>query len=68
MDMHHLVGTRTGVERVVERHRLTLFRHEAYLAAFEAAGPAAHHEAHGVSGRGAYMGAGATTGHTGGIA
>jgi dTDP-3-amino-3,4,6-trideoxy-alpha-D-glucopyranose N,N-dimethyltransferase/N-dimethyltransferase len=68
MDMHHLVGTPTGVEHVVERHRLTLFRHEEYLAAFEAAGTAGHHEAHGVSGRGAYMGVGTTTGSTGEIA
>jgi SAM-dependent methyltransferase len=38
LEMHHLVGTLTGVEHVVEHHDLTLFTDEDYRSAFWAAG------------------------------
>jgi SAM-dependent methyltransferase len=37
-DIHHLVGTGSGVEHFVERHALTLFTKEQYELAFAAAG------------------------------
>ena len=56
MDMHHLVGTPAGVEHFVERHEMTLFRHQEYLAAFAAAGLTAEHDPQGLMGRGLYLG------------
>ena len=38
MAMHHLVTTSAGVEHFVETHRLTMFSHDEYVAAFERAG------------------------------
>ena len=51
MDMHHLVATPDGVEHFVERHEMGLFSHDEYLAAFEATGVAATHDAYGLFGR-----------------
>jgi ubiquinone/menaquinone biosynthesis C-methylase UbiE len=56
MDMHHLVATPDGVEHFVERHEMGLFSHDEYLAAFEATGVAATHDAYGLFGRGLYIG------------
>jgi SAM-dependent methyltransferase len=38
LELHHLVGTSSGVEYTVETHVLTLFSEEAYRQAFEQAG------------------------------
>lgn len=56
MDMHHLVGTDRGIEYFVERHELTLFTDAEYRAALAAAGLDVEHDAHGLTGRGLYLG------------
>ena len=56
MEMHHLVGTSSGVEHVVDTHRMTLFTLEAYEAAFLAAGLTYELERPGPFGRGALIG------------
>lgn len=56
MDMHHLVGTPEGIDYFVERHELTLFTHEEYLAAMRAAGFEAVYDEEGLIGRGLYIG------------
>ena len=56
MDMHHLVATPDGVQHFVERHEMGLFGHDEYRAAFEAAGLTATYDAHGLFGRGLYLG------------
>lgn len=38
LELHHLVGTPSGIEHVVETHELTLFSDDEYRAAFERAG------------------------------
>ncbi|MGH9090037.1 MAG: class I SAM-dependent methyltransferase [Acidimicrobiales bacterium] len=38
LEMHHLIATCDHIEHVVEHHKLMLFSHEEYLAAFTAAG------------------------------
>ena len=42
LEMHHLVRDATGIEHFVEEHRLLMVPTSEYLAAFEAAGLAAH--------------------------
>ena len=37
LEMHHLVATQDGIERLVDHHELTLFAPEEYEAAFQAA-------------------------------
>lgn len=56
MLFHYLVGIPDGVEHFTERHEMTLFSNEEYLAAFEAAGLRAAHDAEGLMGRGLYIG------------
>ena len=56
MDMHHLVNTARGVEYFVERHELTLFRHDEYRQAFTAAGLDVDFDSEGLIGRGLYFG------------
>lgn len=56
LHFHYLVGTPEGVEHYTERHALGLFADEAYRAAFTDAGLAVHHDAHGLNGRGLYIG------------
>jgi SAM-dependent methyltransferase len=56
LDMHHLIGTPDGVEYFVERLELTLFPHEAYRAALEAAGMAVAFDPQGPMGRGLFIG------------
>ena len=60
LEMHHMVGTPTGVERFVERHDVRLFTHEQYLAAFTAAGLVTVFDADGLTGRGLYVGLAST--------
>jgi dTDP-3-amino-3,4,6-trideoxy-alpha-D-glucopyranose N,N-dimethyltransferase len=38
LEMHHLVATADGVELVVDRHELTLFKETDYRRAFDSAG------------------------------
>jgi ubiquinone/menaquinone biosynthesis C-methylase UbiE len=56
LDIHYLVGQRSGVEHFTERHELGLFTHEEYLAAFRNAGLEPEHEPVGVFRRGLYLG------------
>ncbi len=56
LDVHHLVGTKTGVEYFTERHELGLFTHEEYAAAFRDAGLSVEHDPAGLFGRGMYIG------------
>jgi hypothetical protein len=56
MDMHYLIGTDRGIEYFVERHELTLFTDAEYRAALAAAGLDVEHDAHGLTGRGLYLG------------
>jgi SAM-dependent methyltransferase len=56
LEMHHMVGSASGVERFFERHDVRLFTHEEYLASFSAAGLVAVFDAEGLTGRGLYVG------------
>jgi SAM-dependent methyltransferase len=56
MDMHHLVGTEKGIEYFIERHELTLFPPQAYLAAFASARLEVEHDTEGLMGRGLFFG------------
>ncbi len=61
MEMHYLVAenkpdTFNPIHHFVEMHRLTLFTHEEYLQAFEAAGWHAIFDEKGITGRGLYIG------------
>lgn len=60
LEMHHMVGSKSGVERFFERHDVTLFTHEQYLSAFMAAGLVTVHDADGLTGRGLYVGLAST--------
>lgn len=51
---HYLLGRRGGVEYLQEEHRLTLWSHEEYVAAFERAGLTVAHDPEGLMGRGLY--------------
>ncbi len=55
MDAHHLVGTPTGVDHFVERHRMGLFTRSEYTAAFKAAGLEPSFDPKGISDRGLYL-------------
>jgi len=55
-DFHYLVGTPEGVEHVVERHELGLFKVEEMQGAIAGAGLETSYEQEGLSGRGAHMG------------
>jgi SAM-dependent methyltransferase len=56
LDIHYLVARPAGVESFTEHHRLGLFTHEEYLAAFREAGVDVTHDAEGLLGRGLYVG------------
>jgi hypothetical protein len=56
LDMQYLVGTPDGIEHFTERHELGLFRHEAYVEAFEAAGLPVEHIPDSCFERGYYTG------------
>jgi ubiquinone/menaquinone biosynthesis C-methylase UbiE len=56
MLFHYLVGTPGGVQHFTERHEMTLFSHDQYLAAFNRAGLRAVYDAEGPMGRGLYLG------------
>lgn len=56
MDMHHLVGTKDGVEYFVEHHEMALFTHDEYLDAFSAIPLEVAHDPSGFIGRGLYIG------------
>ena len=56
LPFHYLVGTPPGVQYFTERHELTLFSHEQYLTAFDAAGLHAVYDTEGLIGRGLYIG------------
>jgi SAM-dependent methyltransferase len=56
MEMHHLVGTSSGVEHIVDTHRMTLFTLNDYEAAFRGAGLTYEHDQPGPFGRGALIG------------
>ncbi len=56
LDMYYLVARPEEVEQFTEHHRLGLFTHEEYLAAFRAADLLVTHDPHGLLGRGLYIG------------
>jgi SAM-dependent methyltransferase len=56
LDRHYLVARPAGVEYFTEQHRLGLFRHEEYVAAFREASVDVTHDAEGLLGRGLYVG------------
>jgi SAM-dependent methyltransferase len=56
MSFDYLVATPRGVERFSERHETGLFTDREYRQAFEAAGLTVEHDAHGLIGRGLYIG------------
>jgi hypothetical protein len=57
MDMHHLVGTGSGVRYWVEHHDLGMFPVATYLSAFRQAGFKARYFKSGfMKGRGLYVG------------
>ena len=57
LDIHYLVAAHGQVESFRERHELGLFAHEAYEAAFDAAGLTVTHYQGGPLDRGLYVGA-----------
>jgi SAM-dependent methyltransferase len=56
MDLHHLVATPSGVEHFVERLDMTLFPHEAYARALDAAGLRVEFDPQGPMDRGLFIG------------
>jgi SAM-dependent methyltransferase len=56
LDIHYLVGQRSGVEHFTERHEMGLFTHDEYLAAFRDAGLEPEHDPAGIFRRGLYLG------------
>jgi len=56
LDMHYLVGSPSGIEHLVETHRLTLFSLAEYQSAFLASGLMFEFDQDGPIGRGALIG------------
>jgi ubiquinone/menaquinone biosynthesis C-methylase UbiE len=56
LHFHYMVGTLDGIEYFSEEHYLTMYTHQQYLDAFEAAGLDVEHDNLGISGRGVYVG------------
>ncbi|MGH2789127.1 MAG: methyltransferase domain-containing protein [Actinomycetota bacterium] len=52
---HYLVGTPDGISAFTEDHRLGLFSHDEYVAAFRGQGLTVDHDAWGLMGRGLYV-------------
>jgi SAM-dependent methyltransferase len=53
---HYLVGTPSGIESFTETHRMGLFSHDDYLAAFRQNRLEAVYDPEGLTGRGLYVG------------
>jgi SAM-dependent methyltransferase len=56
LEMHHLVASDSGIEHLVETHRLTLFSLSDYESAFLASNLTFEFDGHGPMGRGALIG------------
>ena len=56
LDMHYLIGTRSGVRHVSEEHRMGLFTRDQYRAALESADFAVEFDPEGPFGRGLFIG------------
>ena len=56
LDIKYLVGEPHGVSYFTERHEIGLFTDEEYLRAFQRAGLKVSYDAHGLFGRGMYLG------------
>ena len=56
LNMHHIVETPKGTQEFTEEHRLALYTPEEFKEAFTVAGLELHHDEHGLSGRGLYIG------------
>ena len=56
LDMHYLVASPSGIEHLVETHRLTLFTLAEYESAFLASGLTFEFDQDGPIGRGALIG------------
>ena len=55
IDLHHVVGTPSGVEHFIEPLRLSMFTVQQYIDAFQAAGLDVEHDPEGLRGRGLYV-------------
>lgn len=55
-DLHHLIGTTSGTEQLVEHHELGLFEVDEMTSAIERAGLRAEYDPGGLTGRGLYLG------------
>lgn len=54
--MEFLIGTKAGVSRIRDEHSMGWFTRSEYEAAFGQAGLSVHHDSHGLTGRGLYIG------------
>jgi hypothetical protein len=55
-DFHYLIGTSSGTEHLVEKHRLGLYTREEISDAFQKCGLSVEYEEKGLTGRGLYLG------------
>jgi SAM-dependent methyltransferase len=55
-DFHYLVGTSSGTEHFIEKHRLGLYTREEMSEAFQKCGLSVEYEEKGPTGRGIYLG------------
>lgn len=55
-DFHYLVGTSSGTEHFVEKHRLGLYTRDEMMEAFQKCGLSVEYEDKGPTGRGLYLG------------
>ena len=56
LDIHYMVGTPDGIGEFTESHKIGLFTHEEYEAAFRDAGLEVRHDPEGLFRRGLYIG------------